>query len=70
MHINKIRIQFNTVCEILDMSRDSVRNLIRKDPNFPTPIKQGESKQSPVYFDYQDLLNWHESKKNKKGKDF
>lgn len=63
MNITPIRIQFKTACELLDISRESLRHIVRTDASFPRPIKTGESKQSPVYFDYAELLEWHNSKK-------
>jgi hypothetical protein len=59
----KIRINQSTACQLLDISRDGLKNLIDKDPTFPRRIKEDEARQSPVYFDYNDLMKWHESKK-------
>ena len=59
MTIKPIRIQFKTACELLDISRESLRHIVRTDASFPRPIKTGESKQSPVYFDYTELVEWH-----------
>ena len=64
MTINPIRVQFKTACQILDISRESLRHIVRTDADFPRPIKIGESKQAPVYFDYADLIQWHNSKKS------
>lgn len=58
-----LRIQFSTVCQLLDVTRESLRHTIRTDETFPRPIKIGKSKQSPVFFDYQELVEWHNSKK-------
>lgn len=58
-----IRIQFSTACRLLDVTRPSLLHTISKDPTFPRPLKMGTSKQSPVYFDYQELVDWHNSKK-------
>lgn len=63
MTISPIRVQFKTVCELLDVSRESLRHKIRTDKTFPKPIKEGDSKQSPVYFDYADLIAWHNNQK-------
>jgi len=59
MTIYPIRIQFKTACQILDVSRETLRAIIRLDPNFPRPIKMGKSKQAPVYFDYMQIIEWH-----------
>lgn len=61
--ITPIRIQFNTVCKMLDMTRGSLRHLIQKDLTFPRPMKMGDSKQSPIFFDYQDVIDWHNQQK-------
>jgi len=58
-----IRIQFSTACQLLDVTRESLRHTIRKDPTFPRPMKMGTSKQAPVFFDYAELVEWHNSKK-------
>lgn len=63
MQASPLRIQFSTACQLLDVTRESLRHTIRKDPTFPKPIKMGTSKQSPVFFDYQELVEWHNSKK-------
>jgi len=59
MTIKPIRVQFKTACELLDVSRESLRHIVRTDASFPRPIKTGESKQASVYFDYAQLVEWH-----------
>lgn len=61
MTIKPIRVQFKTVCQILDISRESLRHLVCTDSTFPKAIKTGETKQSPVYFDYAQLVEWHKN---------
>lgn len=61
MTIYPIRIQQKTVCSILDISRETLRSLIKNDPAFPRPIKIGDSRQSPVYFDYMQIIEWHKA---------
>ncbi|NNG76388.1 MULTISPECIES: helix-turn-helix transcriptional regulator [Acinetobacter] len=63
MTIQPIRVQFKTTCELLDVSRESLRHIQRTDADFPKAIKIGTSKQAPVYFDYAELLEWHNNKK-------
>lgn len=63
MQTPPIRIQFSTACQLLDVTRESLRHTVRKDPTFPRPLKMGTSKQSPVFFDYQEIVKWHNSKK-------
>ncbi|WP_441375165.1 transcriptional regulator [Acinetobacter lwoffii] len=63
MTIKPIRVQFKTACELLDVSRESLRHIIRTDETFPHVLKMGKAKQAPVYFDYAELLEWHNKKK-------
>jgi predicted DNA-binding transcriptional regulator AlpA len=60
---NRIRVQFKTTCELLDVSRETLRQIQRRDETFPKAIKTGTSKQSVVYFDYAELMAWHENQK-------
>lgn len=63
MAISPIRVQFKTVCDLLDVSRESLRHIVRTDSTFPKPMKVGDTKQAPVYFDYDELIEWHKNKK-------
>ena len=63
MTIYPVRIQFKTACQILDVSRETLNNIIKLDPDFPPKIKTGTSRQSPVYFDYMQIIEWHNSQK-------
>ena len=64
MTIKPIRVQFKTACDLLDISRESLRHLVRSDKTFPQAIKTGDTKQPPVYFDYAELVEWHNNQKN------
>lgn len=48
---------------MLDISRDTLRVLILRDPTFPRPIKLGNTRQSPVFFSRSDLTEWHNKRK-------
>ncbi len=63
MTIKPIRVQFKTTCELLDISRESLRHKVRTDPTFPKAMKEGVTKQAPVYFDYAELVDWHNKQK-------
>lgn len=63
MTITPLRLQFKKTCELLDISREKLRHLQRTDETFPKAIKMGESKQSAVFFDYAELMAWHEKQK-------
>ena len=58
--------RFNEVCDLLSLSRDGLRKVQLKDPTFPKPIKLGNSKQAPVFFDIKELEQWLELKKQKR----
>lgn len=38
MAISPIRVQFKTVCELLDISRESLRHIVRTDLTFPLAL--------------------------------
>ena len=63
MQITPIRVTYNQACELLNIHRDTLRNLVRKDKDFPKPYKYGTTRQAPVYFDYADLVAWHNQQK-------
>lgn len=63
MTIKPIRVQFKTACQLLDISREALRHLVRTDKTFPKAIKTGTTKQAPVYFDYAELVAWHNKQK-------
>ncbi len=54
-----IRITYNQTCELLSIKRNTLRELTLNDPTFPKPFKAGTSRQAPVYFDYAQLIEWH-----------
>lgn len=58
-----IRVTKKQACELLAVSGETIRKLIQNDPTFPKPYKEGEKRQSAVYFDYADLMNWHKQKR-------
>lgn len=61
--ISPLQISYNKVCEMLDISRDTLRVLMLRDLSFPRPIKYGESRQAPVFFSYTELVEWHNKRK-------
>ena len=62
--------KFNEVCGLLSLERDGLRKLMLKDPTFPKPIKLGDSKQAPVFFDIKELEQWLELKKAERAGEF
>lgn len=62
-HTNQIRLSQKNTCQVLDLSPEGLRQLISKDPTFPRPYKMGKSRQSAVWFDYAELVQWHNIQK-------
>lgn len=58
-----LQISYRKACQMLDVSRDTLRILILRDPSFPRPIKLGNTRQSPVFFSHTDLVEWHNKRK-------
>lgn len=58
-----LRVSQKTACQMLDLTAEGLRKLIAKDPNFPKKIKVGTARQSPAYFDYAELVQWHNNQK-------
>lgn len=56
--MEKLLVTKNDVCQMLSMGRDALDRLIKKDLNFPRPIKNGESRQASVYFKVKDVSKW------------
>lgn len=59
-----IRVTQKTACQMLDLSTEGLRKLKAKDPTFPKGYKVGELRQSPVYYDYAELVQWHNNQKH------
>ena len=59
IHMQPIRVTYNQACELLSIKRNALRELTLNDPEFPKPYKAGPTRQAPVYFDYAQLVEWH-----------
>ena len=62
-HPIPILVSQKTACQMLDLSPEGLRKLIAKDATFPKSYKAGNTRQSPVYFDYAELVQWHNNQK-------
>lgn len=58
-----LRVSQKTACQMLDLTAEGLRKLIAKDTTFPKPYKAGQTRQAPVYFDYAELVQWHNNQK-------
>ncbi|QDK96698.1 transcriptional regulator [Acinetobacter tandoii] len=61
--VTPLRLSQKTACKVLDLTAEGLRKLIAKDPTFPKPYKAGQTRQAPVYFDYAELVQWHNNQK-------
>lgn len=59
----KLRLTIKDVCHMLSIERDKLNKLVQNDESFPRPIKEGQTRQSAVYFDHGELVEWWEVKK-------
>ena len=57
--LNPLRIKKKVVCEILGISVNHLRKISIADENFPKPLKSGTARQAGVYYDYQEIVEWH-----------
>lgn len=52
-----------TLCKSLDTGLNGLRKLQAKDDTMPKPIKFGNTRQSPVFYDSAEIEAWLESKR-------
>ena len=63
--IRPLRLKYKEVCVLLSVTRDCLRKIIESDASFPRPMKEGKSRQAPVYFDTKEIEEWYEKYKQK-----
>ena len=63
MQITPIRLIKRDAAKLLGLSVDGLNKLAAKDPLFSKPYKTSDARQAHVYFDYADLLAWHNTQK-------
>ncbi len=66
MHLDstpsKALIRQSALCEWLDLSRSGLDKLRKKDPTFPKPLKDGDSRQAAAYYVVSEVESWLRSK--------
>lgn len=60
--MKKLRLTKKEVCHLLSIKQDKLNKLIKNDEKFPRPIKEGNTRQSSVFFDYKQVCDWWNSK--------
>ena len=51
-------LKIKDLCRILKSSRNTIYAIQQKDPNFPKPIKFGDTKQARVFYRESEIKNW------------
>ncbi|MDN5513516.1 MAG: transcriptional regulator [Acinetobacter sp.] len=59
MQLSPLHIKKKIVCKLLDISVNQLRKISLADENFPKHLKSGPTRQAGVYFDYQEIVEWH-----------
>ncbi len=65
VQIKPFLLSYNTVCKLLGIERNALRNLMKKDDSFPKPLKMGQSRQAAVYFDREEIEAWYQGFKER-----
>lgn len=58
----KALIRQPALCDWLDLSRSGLDKLRKKDPTFPKPLKDGESRQAAAFYVVTEVEAWIQSK--------
>ena len=56
----------NDTLMFLGLNSPEALKTLQKDPSFPKAVKLGNTRQAPVFFDTQELIDWVESKKSQR----
>ena len=59
---NKALIRQPALCTWLDLSRSGLDRLRKKDPTFPKPIKDGDTRQAAAFYVVAEVDSWLQSK--------
>jgi prophage regulatory protein len=59
---NKALIRQPALCGWLDLSRSGLDKLRKKDPTFPKPIKDGDTRQAAAYYVVAEVDAWLRAK--------
>ncbi|AZN68684.1 AlpA family phage regulatory protein [Acinetobacter haemolyticus] len=61
--MKKLRLTKKEVCDALSITASRLDKMMQEDSSFPRKYKDGTARQAAVYFDYQDIIDWWNSKK-------
>ena len=58
-----LRLTKKEVCKALSVTASTLDKMMQEDSTFPRKYKDGTARQAAVYFDYQEIIDWWNSKK-------
>lgn len=61
-NLESLFYKFDEVRQLLNISKTSLYDLIKKDPKFPKPTKYIDSMQGGTYFVKEEFLAWYRNK--------
>lgn len=59
---NKALIRQPALCNWLDLSRSGLDKLRKKDPTFPKPLKDGDTRQAAAFYVVAEVEAWLQAK--------
>jgi len=59
---SKALIRQTALCDWLDLSRSGLDKLRKKDPTFPKPLKDGDSRQAAAFYVVAEVEGWLQAK--------
>lgn len=59
---NKALIRQTALCDWLDLSRSGLDKLRKKDPTFPRPIKDSDTRQAAAFYVVSEVQSWLQAK--------
>lgn len=60
-------LKINDVAKLIGRSRSSLARIRNADPTFPTPIKDGQTRQAPCYFVRCEIEAWVRTQMDRRG---
>jgi prophage regulatory protein len=58
----KALIRQPALCAWLDLSRSGLDKLRKKDPTFPRPLKNGDTRQAAAFYVVEEIQSWLQAK--------
>ncbi|MBN3968231.1 transcriptional regulator [Pseudomonas gregormendelii] len=59
---SKALIRQTALCDWLDLSRSGLDKLRKKDPTFPRPLKDSDTRQAAAFYVVSEIQSWLQAK--------